>query len=910
MSAYWSASQSICAYPHSTSYDARRDGPLPESPATIVGPVLMQKSTTLEVTGSIAVRCVLPSGSPVRALPSSDATVRGGIGSGAVILALERRVVAGSAWYRIQPDPQSDVVKLWAGARVTLQGLRAAPELNGRTGVIQSFNADRGRYAVSVDPSASEGATQGSFKADNLRMADTDNSEAEWWVPRATADEAASAETTTSTFLLRDAFVEEPADVPSSILGGGTAAVVHSKGPEEVEASRLLLRSLTRAALVNAPVKSLSQWLDALVCAGAAASEAQQDSLSRTDAEVNMSSDAEEAWMSAKPFLFTAPTRALDTVAGSSGSGATGAGGGSGGEGPCGYQFKRGDICWNCRTCQVDNTCVLCDACFQASDHTGHHVLFHQAGVGGCCDCGDPEAWAPSGCCSRHRPVASDSSQAGATDVSGVTCMPCGEDSAAPLATSGLPPELVKALEGVCKEVAWFLVAGTHGSVAGFSSPDDPGGDLASFLASDWNEKGIDDDSSSTSKPVDAVAGGGATGWIRSAFSALRGSSAPNSPTSADDASSPTPEGEMTATNNTEPHRSSNQVGSVNNRLFSVRVHNDDVHTYDDVIGAFQAIGLSNSEAMAATLAVDKRGSALVRQNLKAADAAKCVKSLHAVGLLACAFLTSPDNSSGREGETQIDGDDDDASSGARIVVGGQPALEARVEACVAWLDSLAARGKAFRDAVGAALLNAIPSVEIGGGKEGPLLPPPPPWQVLGRFGANIIQEEEGEGVKAGASRQVSMLGEWHRGPTRRKARKASFLLEQQQDQEGSPSATAVAKGADSFSEVYEEEGASTLQVKEDVSSMGEASAGLLSGWFTPQKYPSTPLLLLMLSDPFLASPKLRSGLGQLYLRLMPDPAFKASLGATLAAAQPHLTLLFARGVSVREERGKFELHK
>ena len=148
MSAYWSASQSICAYPHSTSYDARRDGPLPESPATIVGPVLMQKSTTLEVTGSIAVRCVLPSGSPVRALPSSDATVRGGIGSGAVILALERRVVAGSAWYRIQPDPQSDVVKLWAGARVTLQGLRAAPELNGRTGVIQSFNADRGRYAV------------------------------------------------------------------------------------------------------------------------------------------------------------------------------------------------------------------------------------------------------------------------------------------------------------------------------------------------------------------------------------------------------------------------------------------------------------------------------------------------------------------------------------------------------------------------------------------------------------------------------------------------------------------------------------------------------------------------------------------------------------------------------------------
>ena len=71
---------------------------------------------------------------------------------------------------------------------------------------------------------------------------------------------------------------------------------------------------------------------------------------------------------------------------------------------PCGYVFRRGDIAWNCRTCQSDSTCVLCDACFRESDHTGHEVFFHRTSPGGCCDCGDMEAWRVEGCCPRHRP--------------------------------------------------------------------------------------------------------------------------------------------------------------------------------------------------------------------------------------------------------------------------------------------------------------------------------------------------------------------------------------------------------------------------------------------------------------------------------------------------------------------------
>jgi len=74
------------------------------------------------------------------------------------------------------------------------------------------------------------------------------------------------------------------------------------------------------------------------------------------------------------------------------------------GQRPCGYIFRRGDIAWNCRTCQTDGTCVICDECFRNSNHDGHDVTFHRTSPGGCCDCGDIEAWKIDGCCAKHRP--------------------------------------------------------------------------------------------------------------------------------------------------------------------------------------------------------------------------------------------------------------------------------------------------------------------------------------------------------------------------------------------------------------------------------------------------------------------------------------------------------------------------
>ena len=57
----------------------------------------------------------------------------------------------------------------------------------------------------------------------------------------------------------------------------------------------------------------------------------------------------------------------------------------------CQHPFRKNDIVWVCRTCQADETCVLCHNCYSQSDHEGHDVAFYHAQAGGCCDCGDPD---------------------------------------------------------------------------------------------------------------------------------------------------------------------------------------------------------------------------------------------------------------------------------------------------------------------------------------------------------------------------------------------------------------------------------------------------------------------------------------------------------------------------------------
>lgn len=74
----------------------------------------------------------------------------------------------------------------------------------------------------------------------------------------------------------------------------------------------------------------------------------------------------------------------------------------------CGHIFKYGEATYKCKTCTLDDTCVLCSKCFESSDHSGHMVYVNVSpGNSGCCDCGDAEAWKIPVHCAIHTAKAS-----------------------------------------------------------------------------------------------------------------------------------------------------------------------------------------------------------------------------------------------------------------------------------------------------------------------------------------------------------------------------------------------------------------------------------------------------------------------------------------------------------------------
>ncbi|RMJ26689.1 Ubiquitin-protein ligase [Aspergillus sp. HF37] len=69
----------------------------------------------------------------------------------------------------------------------------------------------------------------------------------------------------------------------------------------------------------------------------------------------------------------------------------------------CGHIFRTGEATYRCVTCSADDTCVLCSRCFDSSDHTDHqYQISISTGNGGCCDCGDDEAWRLPLFCAIH----------------------------------------------------------------------------------------------------------------------------------------------------------------------------------------------------------------------------------------------------------------------------------------------------------------------------------------------------------------------------------------------------------------------------------------------------------------------------------------------------------------------------
>ncbi|KAL0063833.1 E3 ubiquitin-protein ligase ubr1 [Marasmius tenuissimus] len=73
---------------------------------------------------------------------------------------------------------------------------------------------------------------------------------------------------------------------------------------------------------------------------------------------------------------------------------------------PCSHVLKKGESCFRCKDCALDDSCVICSRCFHATDHEGHNVSFFIAQQpGGCCDCGDSEAWKVHLNCPYHPPA-------------------------------------------------------------------------------------------------------------------------------------------------------------------------------------------------------------------------------------------------------------------------------------------------------------------------------------------------------------------------------------------------------------------------------------------------------------------------------------------------------------------------
>jgi E3 ubiquitin-protein ligase UBR2 len=77
----------------------------------------------------------------------------------------------------------------------------------------------------------------------------------------------------------------------------------------------------------------------------------------------------------------------------------------------CGKVFKLGEPTYSCRECGMDNTCVLCVDCFKNSEHRFHKYKMGTSQGGGCCDCGDVEAWKKAPFCEIHIVGTKDSSE-------------------------------------------------------------------------------------------------------------------------------------------------------------------------------------------------------------------------------------------------------------------------------------------------------------------------------------------------------------------------------------------------------------------------------------------------------------------------------------------------------------------
>ena len=78
-------------------------------------------------------------------------------------------------------SPAAQPLTLQLRSRVRIEGLIAAPEMNGRRGVIcEEFNAETGRWTVDIDAAGCKPASRGVFRPVNLKLQLQRNFSSEW----------------------------------------------------------------------------------------------------------------------------------------------------------------------------------------------------------------------------------------------------------------------------------------------------------------------------------------------------------------------------------------------------------------------------------------------------------------------------------------------------------------------------------------------------------------------------------------------------------------------------------------------------------------------------------------------------------------------------------------------------------
>ncbi|KAH9567603.1 hypothetical protein CY35_03G035000 [Sphagnum magellanicum] len=75
----------------------------------------------------------------------------------------------------------------------------------------------------------------------------------------------------------------------------------------------------------------------------------------------------------------------------------------SSGHSQCTTVWTKDSVAYRCRTCQVNDASAICERCYHEGDHQWHDFVMYNSDSGGCCDCGDKDAWKEEGFCTTHR---------------------------------------------------------------------------------------------------------------------------------------------------------------------------------------------------------------------------------------------------------------------------------------------------------------------------------------------------------------------------------------------------------------------------------------------------------------------------------------------------------------------------